>query len=100
MRQNNFLRWISFLSGILILVVTLISHNNIDDLSYVIWMLLAIAASLLSLFRKYWWLLPLGILFVIGENDYEYHSYPIIIYISAIILFFTPFMNIALRRKD
>jgi len=110
--QNNhdWLRWVSFLAAVSILLffllnVKYVTGSEIEKNDILVFLLLAILpaiiTSLLSLFRKFWWLLPFSVWFgFLGiMAPFDGKDYSEILIVSSVILFFAPFINMALYRK-
>lgn len=110
MKKYDWLRWVSFLAGVSILLLFLLNVKGFtgskiekfDILFFLLGGILpAIITSLLSLFQKFWWLLPFsvwfGLLGTLGKHHRQ--DYSEVLIVSSLILFFAPFINMALCRK-
>jgi len=107
--KNDWLRWVSFVAGFSILFFFLVNVKELlgskiersDIWFFLLAVILpAIIASLLSLFKKFWWLLPFSVWFgLIGTwGKYYQTAYSEILIVSALVLFFVPFINMVLSR--
>lgn len=107
-KRESWLKWISFFSGALILVMFLFSISDLTKESsdipfFIIGIVVpAIMAALIGLFGKFWFLLIFGTWFMslgtIMSHD-QIGYYPNAIIIAAIILFFSPFINMKIKKQ-
>jgi len=110
MKKYDWLRWVSFLAGVSILIYFLLTvkvglGSKIEKFNILFFLLVfilpAITMSLLSLFKKFWWVLPFSVWFCFLGTSAKYSKidYSEVVIVSSLILFFVPFINMVLSRK-
>jgi hypothetical protein len=109
MEKYDWLRWVSFVAGVSILFFFLVNAkellgSKVERFNILLFLLLlilpAIITALLSLFKKFWWLLPFSVWFgCVGTTaKYDEIEYSEILIALALVLLFVPFINMILGR--